>query len=364
MEQWQEAQTRGRSNNTLPKISIPSRRTTDTLSKSSNVRESSKKREGHHHHLHRRHHRHHHTRDTIQSAVQLQNPFSFDSLRRSHHNHNSSRPSPEQSRQGSLDAQRHSTEIQHAEAEDAIKPIERIIRPDHVVKERNRREQRAEEVSEALNALSKDAHTATRKLDDTYYALLERTGTLKATIASLQDLSTHATETRKEWREEVSIGKEKIEAKIESFANFEAQEQVVEELVWRLKNAKDRAAELEQRLETCRGRLEGFQQKEQESRRKINKRWKLCWLSLSLLVLAVILLIVWRQRRGDPPLLTDLRGRGEALRDRGADLAVEVGITDKQRFNKTKPGMRLVDQKYEKQKVKEEDHWKRLLDEL
>lgn len=362
MEQWQEGQARGRTNNALPKISIPSKRNTDTPSKSSNVRESSKKREGHHSNLHRRHHRHHHTRDTIQSAVQLQNPFSFDSynrLRRSHHNHNhaSSRPSPEHSRQGSLDGQLQTTEIQHPEAEDAIKPITRIIRPDDVVKERNRREQRAEEVSEALNALSRDAHTATRKLDDTYYALLERLGTLKATISSLQDLSTQATVARKEWREEVSIGKEKVEAKIESFASFEAQEQVVEELVWRLKKAKDGAGELEERLETCRGRLEDFQQKEHESRRRINKRWKLCWLSLSVLVLAIILLIVWRQRGGDPPLLTDLRSRG-------AELAVEVGIADKQSFNKTKPGMRLVDQKYEKQKAKEEDHWKRLLDEL
>ncbi|KAL1303897.1 hypothetical protein AAFC00_000351 [Neodothiora populina] len=349
-----------------------------TTNKPSNDEDKSDSHHHHHRNIHRRHHRHHHTRDTIQNAVGLQHAFSFDNynpLRRGNHLHsynNSGQISQAASdkhnhgHNGQLDPNKHETptadnaEPQH----DAIKPITRIIRPADVVKERARRERRAEAVAEALNALSRDAHTATRKLDDTYYALLERLGTLRSTISSLQELSGQAAEARRDWHREINQANQKVNTKLDSFQGFSAQEKAVEELVLRLEKGKRGAAVLEGRLEDCRGRLEGVQRKEVEGRRIVNKRWRICWLSLSMLVLLIILLVVWRRRQGKSDLLVELVEQGEALREKGAELAIEVGVLDREKYNRTKPGLKLVDPTYEKAHMKEEAKWDRLLDEL
>lgn len=384
----------GRSHAALPKISIPSRWNTfaDNSSTSKLASDSTKtptngktieRSSLHRSHLHRRPHRHHHTRDTIQSAVQLQNPFSFDNynpLRRyekhqhhrvteSLHNHSSSN-SQEDSRRNSQTAGTpqhdglNGEPIKHAESHDAVQPIKRIIRHEDILRERKRRERRGEEVAEALNALSRDAHTATRKLDDTYYALLERLGTLKSTITSLRELSASATQARTEWETEISIAGQEVEAKLQSFNGFKGQEKIVEDLVSRLKKGKTTAGGLEDRLEACRGRLERFQKKEQEDRKTVSKRWKICWVALSAMVLLLVGLVLWRRQRGQPALLEEMRRTGQMISERGAELAVEMGVVEGARFNKTKPGLRLVDKAWEREQAVEEKKWERVLDEL
>ena len=233
----------------------------------------------------------------------------------------------------------------------------RIVRPEDVLKERKRREQRSEEVSEALEALSRDAHLATRKLDDTYYALLERLALLKQTLSSLQHLSAQASTARSEWQDDAEITGTEIEEKIESFAGFETQASAVDDLVSRLKNAKARAGELEGSLEGCRIRLEEFVHKEEMDRLVINKRWRMFWAALATALVLIVLVVVWRQNKGQSELLADLKGKG-------VEFAAEVGVVDKDRLNRTKVGIRLVDEGYEKQKKKKGKKWDRVLDEL
>lgn len=222
-----------------------------------------------------------------------------------------------------------------------------------MVKERKRRELRAQEVDAALGALSRDAHTATRKLDDTYYALLERLVVMKSTLVSLEEVSAQAREARTGWGREAGAVGEEVEGKIEGFEGFGGQDAVVEGLVLRLRGAKRRAGELEGRLEGCRGRLEDFQRKEEEARVKVHKRWWIFWIALAGVGLFVLMVVLWRQRGGGEEVLHDLKEKGEGL-------AREVGLAK----NKSKIGLRLVDGKWEKAKRDEERKWDRLLDEL
>ncbi|GAB7347993.1 hypothetical protein MBLNU459_g5491t1 [Dothideomycetes sp. NU459] len=333
----------------------------------------------HHRHLSRRHHRHHHARDTIQSAVQLQHPFSFDSynpLKRAHHGSShtadsSSRPSfvhdRQQQEQDQPERQSQqeqpqppppqdphsqlSPEVQHAD-----EPTKRVIRADDVARERQRRERRQEDVAEALAALSRDAHTATRKLDDTYYSLLERLGSLRATLASLQQLAAQARGARRGFGRDADTLAGEVRAQIGGFDGYRAQERTVDDLVVRLRAGRDKAAALDARLETCRGRLEAWERREHDERKQSNRRWAVTWAALATLLALVVAVAVWRRSTHRKGVYEIAKEQRERLPDLGLGRLVN---------NKTAPpGLHLTDATLAKQQAKDDDRWNRLLDEL
>lgn len=347
-----------RAHTSLPKINTANR--SNTTNDIPSATESPKHQ---HRHLTRRHHRHHHTRDTIQSAIQLQHPFSFDSynpLKRSHHQ-NPSNTADSTTRQapgtdGHPQQQQPPEHQLSLQVQNADVPKKRLIKAEDVTRERNRRERRQEDVSEALNALSRDAHTATRKLDDTYYSLLEKLVSLKATLASLQQLSTQAKSSKDEFGQDAEALRREVKGQIDGFGGYKTQEKNVDDLVSRLKYGKEKAAGLEARLETCRGRLEKWERKEQEQRKLSNRRWALTWAGLALVLAIVITVLVWRKSRHQKGLYEVIKEQGENLPDLGFKHLLK---------NKTaKPGLHLTDAKLAKQQAEEEERWRRLLDEL
>ncbi|CAD0114933.1 unnamed protein product [Aureobasidium uvarum] len=283
-----------------------------------------KKHSGYH-----RPHRHHHARDTIQSAVQLQHPFSFDNynpLRRAQQHHH------------------HRSRLEYA----VDHPPQRLVTADTVAHERRLRQKRQEHVSTALNALSRDAHTATRKLDDTYYALLQKVGLLKATIASFQDLHSCLDDTTKDFAtRSVSLVKD-ITGQIDAFQDMSQQDESIDQLVKRLHKAKERAETCESRLESCRLRLEKWEKKEQEKNKRNNRTWALALTSLAALVMLILAIVLWR------------KGSLASVTEKPSEWKEALGLER----NKTAPGIHLVDPKQEKLQAKEAVKWDRLLDEL
>lgn len=313
------------------------------------------------HSVHHRPHRRHHARDTIQSAVQLQNPFSFDSynpLRRAahhHHHHKSRRHESPTKADAPKDGAQDDQETQppkpqwSPEVERAIDhPRQRLVTSDTVALERKLRERRQEHVSSALNALSRDAHTATRKLDDTYYALLQKVGTLRATIAGIQDLHTCLDDATNDFSERSDSLANDVTGQIDAFHDMSEQDQNIDQLVSRLHKAKDKAKTFESRLESCRSRLEQCEKKEQEKRKRDNRNWALALTGLTAFVFVILAIITWR------------KGSLAPLTEKPAAWKTTLGLSR----NRTAPGIRLVDKKYEKIQAKESARWDRLLDEL
>ncbi|KAK6000073.1 hypothetical protein QM012_004061 [Aureobasidium pullulans] len=310
------------------------------------------------HSTHHRPHRHHYARDTIQSAVQLQHPFSFDNynpLRRAqqHHHHHKSRrdPSPEKAQQNAEEEQEQeppkpqwSPEVEYA----VDHPPQRLVTPETIAYERRLRQKRQDHVSNALNALSRDAHTATRKLDDTYYALLQKVGVLKATIASFQDLHSCLDETTKDFATRSDSLVKDITTQIDGFQNMSQQDESIDQLVKRLHKAKERAEVCESRLESCRSRLEQWEKKEQEKNKRNNRTWALALTALTAFILLVLVIVLWR------------KGALTSVVERPSELKQALGLER----NKTAPGIHLVDPKQEKMQAKEAAKWDRLLDEL
>ncbi|KAG9585264.1 hypothetical protein KCU86_g21475, partial [Aureobasidium melanogenum] len=113
----------------------------DCLSWHANMDKKEKKEKKHS--VHHRPHRHHHARDTIQSAVQLQHPFSFDNynpLRRAqqHHHHKSRRdPSPEKAQPEEEQEQEPPKPQWSPEVEYAVDhPPQRLVTPETIAYER------------------------------------------------------------------------------------------------------------------------------------------------------------------------------------------------------------------------------------
>ncbi|THV69028.1 hypothetical protein D6D19_09686 [Aureobasidium pullulans] len=309
---------------------------------------------------HHRPHRHHHARDTITSAVQLQHPFSFENynpLRRAqhHHHHRSRRDrSPEKSdanKDGTNEEQEQeppkpqwSPEVEYA----VDHPPRRLVTPDTITLERQLRERRQDHVSSALNALSRDAHTATRKLDDTYYALLQKVGLLKATIASFQDLHSCLDETTQDFATRSDSLVKDITGQIDAFQNMSQQDESIDQLVKRLHKAKERAESFESRLESCRLRLEQWEKKEQEKNKRNNRTWALALTGLTAFVILILAIVLWR------------KGSLASVTEKPSEWKEALGLER----NKTAPGIHLADPKEEKLQAKEAAKWDRLLDEL
>ncbi|KAJ9623557.1 hypothetical protein H2203_005819 [Taxawa tesnikishii (nom. ined.)] len=227
-----------------------------------------------HPHLHRKYHRHHHARDTIQSAVQLQHPFSFDAynpLKRSH----GSNKSPDSSRRGSL---KPGAEGQQQEAPE---PEQEAAKPERVITKED------EELQEALNALARDAHQATRNLDDTYYSLLEKLAALRSTLSSLQKLSASAETARSEFGRDAEGLADELERSTRGFAGFEAQGRSVDEL--------ERSKGLEERLERCRESVEEWETREREERKRKNRRDWFVWSMVAAALVLLVAFAVWRK---------------------------------------------------------------------
>jgi hypothetical protein len=310
-----------------------------------------KKHSGYH-----RPHRHHHARDTIQSAVQLQHPFSFENynpLRRAQQHHHRSRrdPSPEKSSQTKEEEQEQeppkpqwSPEVEYA----VDHPPHQLVTPETIAHERRLRQKRQEHVSTALNALSRDAHTATRKLDDTYYALLQKVGLLKATIASFQDLHSCLDDTTKDFATRSDSLVKDITGQIDVFQNMSQQDESIDSLVKRLHTAKERAASFESRLESCRSRLERWEKKEQEKNKRNNRTWALGLTSLAAFIILILAIVLWK------------KGSLASVAEKPSEWKEALGLEK----NKTAPGIHLVDPAQEKMQAKEAAKWDRLLDEL
>ncbi|KAI4853714.1 hypothetical protein E4T44_00664 [Aureobasidium sp. EXF-8845] len=309
-----------------------------------------KKHSGYH-----RPHRHHHARDTIQSAVQLQHPFSFDNynpLRRAQQHHHRSRrdPSPEKTQVNENEQEQEPPKPQWSpEVEYAVDhPPHQLVTPETIAHERRLRQKRQDHVSTALNALSRDAHTATRKLDDTYYALLQKVGLLKATISSFQDLHSCLDDTTKDFATRSDSLVKDITGQIDAFQNMSQQDESIDSLVKRLHTAKERAESFESRLESCRSRLERWEKKEQEKNKRNNRTWALVLTSLTAFIILILAIVLWK------------KGSLASVTEKPSEWKEALGLEK----NKTAPGIHLVDPVQEKIQAKEAAKWDRLLDEL
>lgn len=240
----------------------------------------------------------HAAKETVQSALELKPPISFDSLlRREKKGHDSGRHG------SSRHISRRQQETQQRNVDEwAIQQVELARRPqvksEDVEKAKRDNVKREKGLRTSLSAVEDVAMSSTRQLDDTYYAILERASLLRNTVASLQQLTEESRRMHSGFEEETKQLEQSIISRFDGFANFDPQEVTINSLVDQLKHSKQNADELNDRLEAARNRVEAYEQREKKKQKTSRQRWSAVWVTLAGLAVLIVALILAKSRAG------------------------------------------------------------------
>ncbi|KAK5117699.1 hypothetical protein LTR62_005122 [Meristemomyces frigidus] len=186
------------------------------------------------------------------------------------------------------EAQRLRTEVKATEVE--------TVKATEVEKVKAANETRELQLRKALQSVEDLGMTATRQLDDTYYSILEKTSLLSSTCASLVELAQECRRLSASFSRDAGTLEQGTRDSISAFAGFEAQGNVVEAFVERLRESKDATAALDSRLEAARGRIEAFERRDRGAREGRRRRWRVVWCAGFAALVLVIGVLVLRNR--------------------------------------------------------------------
>ncbi|KAK4507187.1 hypothetical protein PRZ48_000922 [Zasmidium cellare] len=233
------------------------------------------------------HHHRHKAKETVQSAIELKPPISFDTLLR--RDKKSPDPGSRSTTNERFQQTKEDSNINWA-AQHAAQARKKLVRPQDVKRVREQNEQREEELRESLKSVEEAAMSSTRQLDDTYYSILEKASILRSTVASLQQLAEESRRMHSSFNDDTNKLVSETKRNLASFGNFEGQEKTINNLVSNLKTSKDKTSALNDRLEAARNRIEAYEKREKEKQKKRRKNWWIVWgvlLAFVLLVLGV-----------------------------------------------------------------------------
>ncbi|KAJ5937002.1 hypothetical protein N7466_003452 [Penicillium verhagenii] len=156
-----------------------------------------------------------------------------------------------------------------------------------------RRKQGEQYLRSALSSIATLATDVTRRLDYTYYNLLEKITALNSTIGSFQDLSDSASTLLNDFERETAGLDQEIRKQINDLQGFQPQIQKADALDKRMKAGRQRVEDLGKRLESVRGEIDRWDQRESEWQSRVSRRLRIFWavISSSLLVLVLALVI-------------------------------------------------------------------------
>ncbi|KAH7076622.1 hypothetical protein BKA63DRAFT_532740 [Paraphoma chrysanthemicola] len=287
-----------------------------------------------HHHSSSRHDREHrhgssrrHAKEVVQSAIQLP-PTSFGDLLKQARSSKDTTPS--HSRKGSV-AQGVEGNIEKKSSRDVgiTIPPRRPLRREDVELERKRVEARERDLSNALKSLSDQSLRISRRLDDTYYSILEKVSVLRQTIGSLQELSGLTKELHENFESDTKELVDDVQGQFDSFENFDSQQQQIIVLEQRIKAGKEKADSLTGRLAKAKERVDARAKSESEWQSK--RRMRIFWSTIGFIVAFILAVIIFHQIKPpsavhDPKPTLDFASRAKIMEAEIPDIAKEAII--------------------------------------
>ncbi|KAH7399452.1 hypothetical protein BKA66DRAFT_406898 [Pyrenochaeta sp. MPI-SDFR-AT-0127] len=258
----------------------------------------------HRHKSHRQHgsheHRHsssrrHAAKEAVQAAMQVQPPTSFGDLLNKARG--SKDTSPSHSRKGSIapgQGDRNGNAKEDREAGITV-PSRRPLRPQDVEKERKRVEARERDLRITLQSLSDQSLKTSRRLDDTYYSILEKVSVLRQTIGTLQELSGLTRELHDNFKADTKELVEDVMGQFEGFDNLQAQQKQISALEERIKLGMDKADALTLRLAHAKERVDARAKSEAEWEATNTRRLHFFWGTLASIAAVIFALTLFHQ---------------------------------------------------------------------
>ncbi|EYE93811.1 uncharacterized protein EURHEDRAFT_459340 [Aspergillus ruber CBS 135680] len=156
----------------------------------------------------------------------------------------------------------------------------------------SRRKQAEEYLRSALVSIGTLATDTTRRLDYTYYNLLEKITALNTTISSFQGLADSTSTIFNEFEREVAGMYQEINRQVGELGEFQPQLEKVEALEERMKRSREKAEALEGRLEKMKDEVSRWEKKEVEWQSRVNRRLRIFWGVVMAAMLALVIAVV------------------------------------------------------------------------
>ncbi|TVY24594.1 hypothetical protein LHYA1_G006425 [Lachnellula hyalina] len=150
------------------------------------------------------------------------------------------------------------------------------------------------ELRNALMSLNTLSDNTTRRLDNTYYSVLEKLSVLQNTIISLKELAGMTKALNSEFKTESEEIVSDISSHINAFEGFESQESRIAGLQARIVQGREKITVLGGRVDVVRERVEGWERAEFAWQEKTRKRLRFLWIVMSVVAVLVLALVVLR----------------------------------------------------------------------
>ncbi|KAI2468055.1 hypothetical protein F4781DRAFT_399753 [Annulohypoxylon bovei var. microspora] len=147
----------------------------------------------------------------------------------------------------------------------------------------------------SLVELSASSTATTRRLDDTYYAVLEKLGTLQGAIIALKELAGMSQELEGNFKTESQGLVNELEQQADSFGHFDDQQKRIEELQGRIHEGRGKVEALSKRVDVVRDRIESWERADMEWQERTRRRLTIIWIITSIAIFSLILLFVGAQ---------------------------------------------------------------------
>lgn len=203
-----------------------------------------------------------------------------------------------------------------------------LNKEEQLLTEQRRSEARAAGFRKSLSELNTFSTMTTRRLDETYYNVLEKLTTLQNTIVALKNLAQASTTTNDGFIAESQAVITDAQAQLDGFGDFTEQQRRVQALQDRVHGGRERIAALSARVDVVRQRVEKWERADREWQERTRRRLKIMWGVLFGMGL-VILVLSWGARAYGPEIgavVGELQQEALVAKTKLEDRAVGVGL--------------------------------------
>ncbi|KAG6313515.1 hypothetical protein E4U22_000890 [Claviceps purpurea] len=151
---------------------------------------------------------------------------------------------------------------------------------------------RTDGLKQSLLDLNSFSTTMTKRLDDTYYSVLERMSTLERTITSLQGLAQISHDICNTFDKQARDLESDIIRQLSAAGRFDEKQARIAGLQKRIHEARDRVAALASRVDEVQRTVERWEQADKRWQERTRKRLKIIWSATTVLALIVLALVI------------------------------------------------------------------------
>ncbi|KAF4971113.1 hypothetical protein FZEAL_9920 [Fusarium zealandicum] len=193
--------------------------------------------------------------------------------------------SPDQSRRPSLMLSR---EEENRNANGAVAPEIKVNKEE---KDQAKTSSQIEGLKQSLVDLGTFSTSTAQRLDETYYAVLEKMSALQTTVAALKELAEESQSIHNSFEKDSREIENDITMQIASMGQFKEHQENIESLEERVQDGRARIHALSDRVDVVRERVELWERLDKQSQDKTRLRLRAIMICMSVIVLTMLVLL-------------------------------------------------------------------------